>query len=212
MRRWMAAMIPRPFVAAFAIWLCAPTCSRAADVTVVDAAGRTVMIAESSRIVSVGGAITEILYALGLEQRVIGVDSTSLFPERALADKPSVGYMRQLSAEGVLGLSPTLVLAAQDAGPKETIAVLEGARVPFVLVPDRYSGGGVLDKIRIVSTATNMRERGECLAKAVEADLTALDSLQAHQSRPRRVLFILSLANDRIVVAGRNTAADGILK
>ncbi len=83
---------------------------------------------DTSRIVSIGGAITEILYALGLEQRIVAVDSTSFYPPQALREKPNVGYMRQLSPEGVLGLNPSLILATEGAGPKETVAVLEVCR------------------------------------------------------------------------------------
>ena len=108
-------------------------------VTVRDAAGRNVEVKDASRIVSVGGAVTEILYALGLADRIVAVDTTSLFPAEALKQKPNVGYMRALSAEGVLGLNPSLVLAIDGAGPKETIAVLEAATVPLVRVPDRYT-------------------------------------------------------------------------
>src|SRR5215207_8192946 len=89
----------------------------AAGVTVHDARDRDVTIKDPARIVSIGGAITEILYALGFDDRLAGVDSTSLYPAAALRDKPNVGYMRQLSAEGVLGLNPSLVLAAQGSGP-----------------------------------------------------------------------------------------------
>src|SRR5262245_15288290 len=103
-------------------------------------------LADASRIVSVGGAATEILYALGLEARVIAVDTTSLYPARALKEKPNVGYMRQLSPEGVLGLAPTLILAAEGSGPKEAVAVLEAAAVPFVQIPDRFTGDGILEK------------------------------------------------------------------
>src|SRR5262245_22850229 len=71
-----------------------------ADNVVRDASGRTVTVRDASRIVSVGGAVTEILYALGQEHRIVGVDSTSLYPPRALGAKPNVGYMRQLSPEG----------------------------------------------------------------------------------------------------------------
>ncbi len=79
----------------------------------------------TSRIVSIGGSITEILYALGEQQKIVAVDTTSLYPPSALKEKPNVGYMRQLSAEGVLALSPTLILAIEGSGPKETIDVLE---------------------------------------------------------------------------------------
>ena len=88
----------------------------AAGITVHDARNRDVTIADPARIISIGGAITEILYALGFEDRLAGVDATSLYPPAALRDKPNVGYMRQLSAEGVLGLNPSLVLAVQGSG------------------------------------------------------------------------------------------------
>ena len=99
-------------------YLAMNSAAAAEGVVVRDARNREVTIENPSRIVSIGGAITEILYALGLEQRVVAVDTTSLFPDTALRDKPNVGYMRQLSAEGVLGLNPSLVLAMQGSGPK----------------------------------------------------------------------------------------------
>src|SRR6185312_1175425 len=61
-----------------------------------------------------------------------------------------VGYMRQLSAEGVLGLNPSLVLAVQGSGPKETMDVLEAAKVPLVLVPETFSEQGLIDKTKPV--------------------------------------------------------------
>ena len=180
-------------------------------VTVRDAAGRTVTIKDARRIVSVGGAVTEILYALGLEQRVVAVDTTSLYPPRALTEKPNVGYMRQLSPEGVLGLGPSLVLAAEGSGPKETIAVLEAASVPFVQIPDRFTGAGIVEKIRLIAQATDAVARGECLAALVDGDLTALARLRARITHPRKAVFILSFTNGRPMVAGRATAADGIM-
>ena len=167
--------------------VCARGNTGAASVTVRDAAGRSVTITDAGRIVSVGGAVTEILYALGLEQRVIAVDSTSVHPPRALAEKPNVGYMRQLSPEGVLGLGPSLVLAAEGSGPKETMTVLDAASIPFVHVPDRFTGEGIVEKIRLIAQATGAVTRGECLAKLVEGDLAAFAALRAASStRARR--------------------------
>jgi iron complex transport system substrate-binding protein len=197
-------------MAAFFVLTAAPAFGDA--VTVRDAGGRDVTIHDSSRIVSVGGAVTEILYALGLEQRVIAVDTTSLYPPRALAEKPAVGYMRQLSPEGVLGLGPSLVLANDGAGPKETIAVLEAARVPFVRVPDTFTGEGIVEKIRLIAKATGTDARGECLARWVQTDLDAMAGLRQRIDRPRKVMFLLSFLNGRPMVAGRSTAADGIIR
>lgn len=183
----------------------------ATGVTVHDARNRDVTIGDPARIVSIGGAITEILYALGFEDRLAGVDATSLYPAAALRDKPNVGYMRQLSAEGVLGLNPSLVLAVQGSGPKETMDVLEAAKVPLVLVPETFSEQGLLDKIRLVGHAMDADRRAECLTAAVTNDLTQLRELRSKVIRPVRVMFVMSLLNGRAMAAGQKTAANEII-
>ena len=200
----------RSFLLLIAVMLIC-VCAAARAVVVKDASGKSVSVADASRIVSVGGAVTEILYAIGLEDRVVAVDTTSLYPQRA-NDKPKVGYMRQLSPEGVLGLAPSLILASEGSGPKETIAVLESASVPFVLVPDHFTGEGILEKIDVVSAATGAGARGECLSMSVKSDLDALTKLRKRIDKPKRVLFVLSFMNDRPMVAGHATAADGIIQ
>jgi iron complex transport system substrate-binding protein len=181
-------------------------------VAVRDASGRMVTVRDASRIVSVGGAITEILYALGLERQVVGVDSTSSYPPQALREKPNVGYMRALSPEGVFGLNPSLILATEGSGPRETLAMLQAAGIPFVLVPDPFTGRGIVEKIELVATAAGAAERGRCLAKAVAADLEALAQLRAQVETPLKTAFLLSFVNGKAMVAGRNTAADGIIR
>jgi iron complex transport system substrate-binding protein len=184
-----------------------------ADTVVIkDATGREVVVKDSSRIVSIGGAVTEILYALGLQDRIAAVDTTSSFPARALHEKPNVGYMRALSPEGVLGLAPTLILAVEGAGPKQTISVLEAANVPFVMVPDPYSGEGIVEKVRMIAQATGVEARGRCLADKVRADLDALKQVRSTIKKPVRVMFVLSFVGGRAMVAGQKTAADGIIR
>jgi iron complex transport system substrate-binding protein len=155
--------------------------------------------------------ITEILYELGLQQKIVAVDTTSLYPPAALQEKPNVGYMRQLSAEGVLALSPTLVLALQGSGPKETIDILGQSKIPFVAVPDKFSGDGIVEKIRVVAQSAAASERGECLARRVRDELATLDGMRAQIRKPLKVAFVLSLAGNRPMIAGRATAADGII-
>ena len=183
----------------------------ATGIIVHDARNRDVAIDNPARIVSIGGAITEILYALGFEDRLAGVDSTSFYPAAALRDKPNVGYMRQLSAEGVLGLNPSLVLAVQGSGPKETMDVLEAAKVPLVLVPETFSEAGLLDKIKLVGHAMDADRRAECLSAAVTGDLKQLRELRARVTKPVRVMFVMSLLNGRAMAAGQKTAANEII-
>ncbi|WP_061024874.1 hemin ABC transporter substrate-binding protein [Bradyrhizobium sp. CCH5-F6] len=184
----------------------------AAGIKVHDARNRDVAITDFARTVSIGGAITEILYALGLESRLVGVDTTSLYPPAALHDKPNVGYMRQISAEGVLGLNPSLILAIQGSGPRETMDILEAAKVPLVLVPETFSEEGLIEKIRLVGHAMGADARAECLSAAVGADLAQLRALRAKVTKPMRVMFVMSLQNGRAMVAGHKTAADEIIR
>ena len=189
-----------------------PTAAASAEgITVHDARDRDVVIDNPSRIVSIGGAVTEILYALGFEDRIAGVDATSLYPPAA-REKPDVGYMRQLSPEGVLGLHPSLVLAVQGSGPKETMDVLEAAKVPLVLVPETFSEAGMIEKIRLVGHAMGADPRAACLAAVVEGDLAQLRTLRAKVTKPVRVMFVMSLVGGRAMAAGHKTAADEIIQ
>jgi len=207
-RRWFSRTVG--LVAACSVAIAGT--ALAAGITVHDARDRDVTIENPARIVSIGGAITEILYALGLEDRLAGIDTTSVFPADALRDKPNVGYMRQLSAEGVLGLNPSLVFAMQGSGPKETMEVLEAAKVPLVLVPEIYSEQGLLDKIKLVGHAMGADARAACLTAAVASDLAQLRDLRARVTKPVRVMFVMSLLSGRAMVAGQNTSANEIIK
>jgi iron complex transport system substrate-binding protein len=178
----------------------------------VDARGTTVVDVDRSRVVSIGGAITEILYDLGLDGSVVAVDTTSTEPPRALAEKPNVGYMRALSAEGLLSTGPTLILATEGAGPPEVIDVLSQSSVPLVLVDDETTPEAVADRIRFVAAVMGAPERGAALAAAVEAEFAALAQTRAAVTKPSRVLFVLTLRDGLPMVAGTDTAADSIIR
>lgn len=167
--------------------------------------------AQARRVVTVGGALTEIVYALGLEDRLVGIDTTSLYPPQALQQKPNVGYMRQLSAEGVLGLNPELIIATEGAGPKETLAVLGEAKVPLVTVPESFSEDGILERIRIVARELGAEQRGTCLSEAVTKDLAAMHKLRERITEKRRIMFVMSFVGGRAMVAGKKTAAHEII-
>lgn len=210
--RSLTAISAAAFGFAILLGAAAPSQPAAAEVIVHDARGHDVAIGNTSRIVSVGGAVTEILYALGLQDRIVGVDTTSLYPPQAMKEKPNVGYMRQLSAEGVLGLNPQLILAIEGSGPKETLDVLDNAKIPLVFFPESYSEQGLIDKIKLVAHAMDVDSRGACLTAAVQSDLAELKTLRDNVKKPARVMFVMSFLNGRAMVAGQKTAANEIIK
>ncbi len=161
-----------------------------------------------SRIVSVGGALTETVFALGAGEKVLAVDSTSRFPA-ACATLPQIGYMRSLPTEGIVGINPDLLLLSGDAGPPEVVQVLRAARLPITQVSDGAGPDAAPGKARAVAAA--LGRDGEALARALAADWAMLDApLAAARLRPR-VIFVLSLARGAPLVSGRGTHADAMI-
>ena len=168
--------------------------------------------AEPQRIVSIGGAITEILYALGEDERIAAVDTTSLHPPEALAQKPNVGYMRQLSAEGVLSLSPDLILMDEGAGPKPAVDLLDAAGVAVTHVPTGYTVEELETKVRLIADAVGKGPEGAVMAETIRSDLAALEAQLASVPARKKVLFILSLVDGRPNAAGIGTGADAVIR
>lgn len=167
---------------------------------------------DAKRIVSVGGTVTEVLYALGQDARIAAIDTTSVFPA-ATADKPNVGYVRQLSAEGVLSQKPDLIIAEAGAGPADALAILKASGIPFVTIPTPPQAEAVPDKIRAVGAAVGRAAEADALARTVDGELAAVKTRIAALTVPKkRVLFALSLANGRVMAAGADTSADAIIR
>ncbi|HVZ03818.1 heme/hemin ABC transporter substrate-binding protein [Hyphomicrobium sp.] len=164
-----------------------------------------------ARIISAGGVITEIVYALGRADLLVGVDSTSQFPAAALKEKPNVGYVRALSSEGLLSLKPTSIIAIESAGPPDVLKAVEEAGVKITRVPEVATPAGISAKITEVASLIGEKEKGVALAAAIDKKFEALDGLRAKIEKPRRALFILSFQNGRAMVGGRTTSADGII-
>ena len=163
------------------------------------------------KIVSIGGSVTEIIYALGEGDRLIARDSTSYYPP-SVRSLPDVGYMRQLAPEGVLSVEPDLIIAEERSGPQETIDVLAAAQVPFIIIPDGFDRKAVITKIQSVADVLNVSKKGELMANEINDELLSVErSVGEYDGTKKRVLFILSTAGGRIMAAGTDTAANGII-
>jgi len=167
--------------------------------------------AEEADVISVGGSVTEIVYALGETDRLVAVDSTSQYPPEA-QELPNVGYLRQLSAEPVLSLSPELILAEADAGPPTALEQIRDAGVRIVAVPDRPSPRGVLEKISIVADALGVSQKGAQLRSRLRTAFDSLDTALAGIDTRPDVLFLLSVGNGAPLAAGRETSAEAIIE
>ena len=168
--------------------------------------------AVEERLVAIGGSVTEIVYGLRAEDRLVAVDSTSLYPEAA-TDLPDVGYMRRLSAEPILALEPDHLLAIADAGPAPVLDQLREAGIKVTIIDDDPSPEGIVDKINDIAAALDLADQGRNLAERVAADFDALASeVNAAAAPPLRLMFVLNTGRGAPMVGGAGTSADAIIR
>lgn len=168
------------------------------------------LAAAAERIVSIGGSVTEIVYALGAGGAIVAADTTSVHPG-ATAALPKVGYMRQIAAEPILALKPDLVLVSADAGPASVLEQIAAAGVPVTIVPETPNPAGVIEKIRHVAAAIGRQAAGEALIDEVEQGFETLASALASAHDRPTVLYLLAFTDNAPMAAGSGTAADGII-
>ena len=151
---------------------------------------------DASRITVAGGSITEIIYALEQDEKLVAVDITSNFPKQA-SELPSIGYVRALSAEGVLSLSPSLILGENDMGPAAVLEQLSRVGIDIKIIPEENTADGIIDKL-------------SCLANIL--DISDYDKIVKSNQSTKKVMFILSMESGSPTVGGRGTSADGFIK
>ena len=173
-------------------------CSKASDV---------------SRITVAGGSITEIIYALGEEEKLIAVDITSNFPKQA-TELPSIGYVRALSAEGVLSLSPSLILGENDMGPAAVMEQLARVGIDIKIIPEENTAAGILDKVSCIANILDMAEADKNIVlEKLDSEVDDLKNIvNENKNDPKKVMFILGMESGSPTVGGIGTSADGFIK
>jgi iron complex transport system substrate-binding protein len=162
------------------------------------------------RIVSTAGTVTETLFALGAGDEVVAVDISSVFPEPANA-LPKIGYARQLSAEGILSMKPTLVFATEDAGPPEVMNQLASAGVKVVPLSNDPTPEAAAERILAIGTALDRDTAANKLVESLNSDLALAQSQVSRTDSRPKVLFIYARAGGVMNVSGTGTSADAII-
>lgn len=162
------------------------------------------------RVVSVAGSLTEIMYELKLHGSLIAVDTTSQWPSEA-ASLPQVGYQRALSAEGILSLMPTMVLATADAGPPEVLQQLIDAGVNITVFPRDYSIEGVFERINAIGDMFDQREEAQRLIDSMLQEQLTKSTLNRKLKKPK-VAFLLGTNAGSAMASGAATAAHAMIE
>jgi len=166
------------------------------------------------RWVSAGGALSEWVSALGGESKLVGVDTTSQHPE-SLKSLPSIGYQRQLSAEGILSLRPQILIGTEEMGPPPVLSQIRNAGVQvelFSAQPDLPTLQGNLQHLgQLLGAEDQAAQAFQRYQEQLEQQKVRVTKVQLTKKSPG-VLVLLGHAGGKPLIAGKDTAADWILR
>ena len=161
----------------------------------------------AERVISLGGTVTEIVFALGEGDRLVADDASSLYPEAATL-LPRVGYYRNLSLEGILSQQPDLLIASENAGPPEVLDRLLAMGVPTVSVSDKPGIESLYERVHEVAQALSVPDKGVALQARIQ---TSLDTLTDTEIASRKAMVVLHRGGP-LLSAGSDTSADALLR
>lgn len=164
----------------------------------------------NQRIVIAGGSLTEIVFALGAGDEVVGVDKTSSYPEK-VKQLPQIGYWKLLNIEGVLSLKPTLFITLNDVEPDNVIEKVSESKVD-VLALQRVPGTIELlyKNIGKIASKLNKQKEGELLINRIKTNLADIQTKIATHPQKTKVLSLMSMGGTNSV-AGKNTTIDALI-
>lgn len=160
----------------------------------------------ATRIISADASATEIVLALGLGQSLIAIDVTSQLPADFPA-LPSIGYHRNLSAEGLLSLNPDMVIGSDHIGPANIIPTLKQAGVSWVQLYNATNAEQLLQNIDRVGQATQQITQATALRQQVERQL---QQLQQQTGKNIKMAFLLQRGST-LRLAGAHTGGDALI-
>ncbi len=172
---------------------------------------RTGISSKAMRLISIGGALTEIVYSLHAHTELVGVDTTSIYPAAATR-LPNVGYTRSLSSEGILALRPTQLIATEDAGPPVVIKQIIDAKIPLTILPSGHQFKDLTDRVSVIGRLVHKTDSAKALTSRLALEWKNTQERVLHlKLNNTRVLFILSQNPSQLMVGGEKTSADAMI-
>lgn len=158
------------------------------------------------KVISLGGAVTEVIYALGQEKYLVGTDISSVHPKEATR-LPSVGYYRNLPLEGLIKLNPDIILASEHAGPKYVLDKLKSIGVKIEIIDDKPTVRSLSNRINQIAEIFDTPNKGNKLKDKIQNDI-------ASNSQPGKHVraLVLMVHSNQTLAAGSNTAPDLLLQ
>ncbi|MFP4463461.1 MAG: hemin ABC transporter substrate-binding protein [Guyparkeria sp.] len=174
-------------------------------------AGRNARAGSGARWVSIGGGVTETIFALDAGDRLVGTDTSSTWPEEAQA-LPQVGYQHTLTPEGILALRPDVLVHDGSAGPPTTLERVRKAGVDEQRLDGRRSLAGFEARATRLGEMLGRAEKARELIASVRGELEAAERRRRNLPRTPRVALVMTQGEGGAMVAGRDTKAHALLE
>ncbi|NWL75415.1 hemin ABC transporter substrate-binding protein [Pseudomonas taiwanensis] len=166
------------------------------------------------RWVSAGGSVSEWVVVLGGQAKLVGVDTTSQHPE-SLKNLPSIGYQRQLAAEGILSLRPDVLVGTEEMGPPPVLAQITAAGVRIERLASTPDLATLEKNLKLIGALLGDEARaGRALADyrlRLQRQADWIAQAQQVQKAPR-VLFLLGHSGSTPMAGGKDTAAAWLIE
>ncbi|MBW1800605.1 MAG: cobalamin-binding protein [Deltaproteobacteria bacterium] len=183
------------------VWIILFLASPGACKTVIDAVGRKVeMKSDPQRIIPLVPSLTEILYFMGLGQRVVGVTRFSYHPPEA-SQKPKVGSYINLNVEKIISLSPDLVIGTADGNKSGVVDLLEQAGIPVFIVNPRNIRQAI-ETIAVIGRLCGIPDKGHQLSQQLLKRVEQVADKVRYREKP---LVFLQINIKPIMTVNRNT-------
>ncbi|WP_019632282.1 heme/hemin ABC transporter substrate-binding protein [Actinomadura atramentaria] len=183
-------------------------------VTVASADGKRVTVKKADRVLALNlyGSLAEIVFSLGLGDRVIGRDASTTFPSAAkLPLVTNQGH--DLSAEAILRMDPDVVLADRSIGPPEALQQIRAAGIPVVMVDDRQTIPAIGEHITAIAAALGVPAAGKKLNARVTAQIDAARAKASHGGEPLRVAFLYLRGTAGVyLIGGKGAGSDAMIQ
>lgn len=163
------------------------------------------------RIVSLSGAITELLFAMGKGDQIVGVDVTSTFPSESVQRLPRLGHVRNLNTEAVLGLKPDLIIAEKSVEHSDPLSKLAGSGIEVLFLEREYKLDNPMEMVRQLAHHFGPTDYTETLQARIISDKETLKNQSGQFETPPSVLFIYARGTGNMMVAGEDTPAAAMI-
>lgn len=163
------------------------------------------------RIVSTTGNASEVIAELGLANKLVAVDTTSTKPTEIMKNKAKIGYRRALSSEGILSMTPDLLILAPDAGPPAVVKQIESANLKTITIKDEKSLDGVIADIEMIADTLGVRDKAQAIIDKIRTDEAEIDALITAYPRQPKIVFFMDGGTGRYMGLGAGTAGDGMI-